>query len=89
MELWIWSAWHSRHSILFWIYYLKNEAVADNLPMQLCVNRIKNRIVSKINTDYRLALLAPEITKLLQSTKKDADKDKDGEDVQKFFLKLF
>ena len=67
------------------MYYLKNEAVADNLPMQLCVNRIKNRIVSKINTDYRLALLAPETTKLLQSTKKDADQTKSEKMCKSFF----
>ena len=53
--------------------------------MQLCVNRIKNRIVSKINTDYRLALLAPGTTKLLQSTKKDADQTKTEKMCKSFF----
>ena len=32
---------------------------------------------------YKLELLAPETMKLLESTKKDTDKDKDGEDVPK------
>ena len=32
---------------------------------------------------YKLELLAPETMKLLESTKKDTDKYKDGEDVPK------
>ena len=39
------------------------------------MNRIKNRIVFKIKTGYKLELLG--------STKKDVDKDKDGENVPK------
>ena len=37
----------------------------------------------KINTRYKLELLSPETMKLLGSTKKDVDKDKDGEDAPK------
>ena len=47
------------------------------------MNKIKNRIVFKIKTRYKLELLSPETTKLLGSTKKDADQDKDGENVSK------
>ena len=36
-----------------------------------------------LKTDYKLELSSPETVKLLGSTKKDADKDKDGEDVPK------
>ena len=47
------------------------------------MNRIKNRIVFKIKTGHKLELLTPEKMKLLGSTKKDVDKDKDGENVPK------
>ena len=36
-----------------------------------------------MNTGYKLERLSPETMKLLGSTKKDVDKDKDGEDVPK------
>ena len=51
--------------------------------MQIYPNKIKNRIVFKINTVYKLELLSPEIMKLLGSTKKDVHQDKDGEDKPK------
>ena len=44
---------------------------------------MKNRIVFKLKTGYKLELLSAETMKLLRSTKKDVDKDKDGEDVRK------
>ena len=47
------------------------------------MNRIKNRIVFKIKTGHKLELLTSETMKLLGSTKKDVDKDKDGENVPK------
>ena len=37
----------------------------------------------KIKTGYKLELLTPKIMRLLGSTKKDVDKDKDGENVPK------
>ena len=40
-------------------------------------------IVFKIKTGYKLELLTPETMKLLGSTKKDVDKDKNGENVPK------
>ena len=48
------------------------------------MDRIKNRIVFKIKTGYKLELLTPETMKLLGSTKKDVDKDKNGENVPKW-----
>ena len=57
--------------------------MAENPPIQIYPNKIKNRIVFKIKTGYKLELLSPETMKLLGSTKKDVDKDKDGEDVPK------
>ena len=54
-----------------------------NPPVQIYPNKIKNRIVFKINTGYKLELLTHETMKLLGSTKKDVDKDKNGETVPK------
>ena len=57
--------------------------MTENPPVQIYPNKIKNRIVFKIKTGYKLELLTPETMKLLGSTKKDVDKDKDGENVPK------
>ena len=62
----------------------KHETLSGNPPVQIYPNKIKNRIVFKIKTDYKLELLTPETMRLLESTKKDVDKDKDGENVPKF-----
>ena len=61
----------------------KHETLTENPPVQIYVNKIKNRIVFKIKTSYKLELLTPETMKLLGSTKKDVDKDKNGENVPK------
>ena len=60
-----------------------HEALTENRPIQIYPNKIRNRIVFKVKTVYKLELLSPQKMKLLGSTKKDADKDKDGEDVPK------
>ena len=57
--------------------------MAENPPIQIYPNKIKNRIVFKVKTGYKLQFLSLETMKLLESTKKDVDKDKDGEDVPK------
>ena len=57
--------------------------MTENLPVGIYPNKIKNRIVFKIKTGYKLELISPEIMKLLGSAKKDVDKNKDGEDVPK------
>ena len=61
----------------------KHETLTENPPVQIYPNKIKNRIVFKINVGYKLELLSPETMKLLGRTKKDVDQDKDGEDVPK------
>ena len=38
----------------------KHEAIADNPPVQIYVNKIKNKIVFKIKTEYKLELLTEE-----------------------------
>ena len=43
--------------------------------MQTYVDKIKNRIVFKIKTGYKLELLSSETMKILGSKNKDVDKD--------------
>ena len=43
------------------------------------MNKIKNRIIFKIKTGYKLELLSEETMQLLGSSKKDIGKNKDGE----------
>ena len=61
----------------------KHETLTGNPPIQIYPNKIKNKIVFKIKTGYKLELLSPETMKLIGNTKKDVDKDKDVEDVPK------
>ena len=61
----------------------KHETSTENPPVEIYSNKIKNRIVFKIKTGYKLELLTPETMKLLGSTKKDVDKDKDRKTVPK------
>ena len=61
----------------------KHETLTENPPVQIYPNKIENRIVLKIETGYKLELLSSEMMKLLGSTKKDVDQNKDGEDVPK------
>ena len=59
----------------------KHETIADNPPIKIYVSKIKNRIVFKIKTGCKLELLTKETMQLLGSSKKDIDKNKDGEIV--------
>ena len=61
----------------------KHETLTENPPVQIYPNKIKNRIVFKIKTGYKLGLLTLGTMILLGSTKKDVNKDKDGENVPK------
>ena len=60
-----------------------NETKTYNVPVQIYVKKIENRVVFKIKTGYELELLSPETMRLLGGTKKDADQEKDGEDAPK------
>ena len=64
----------------------KPESLTDNPPVQTYPNKIKNRIVFKIKTGYKLELLTPETMKLLGSAKKDVDANKNSENVPKLEL---
>ena len=59
----------------------KHGTIADNRPVQIYVNKIKNRIVFKIKTGCKLESLTEETMPLLGSSKKFIDKNKDGEIV--------
>ena len=61
----------------------KQETLTENSPVRIYPNKIKNRIVFKIKTGYKLQLLSPETMKLLGNTKKVIDQDEDGENVPK------
>ena len=56
----------------------KHETLTENPPIQIYPNKIKNRIVFKIKTGYKLELLTPETMKLL-----GVDSDKNSENVPK------
>ena len=60
----------------------KHETLTENLPLQIYPNTIKSRIAFKIRTGYKLELLTPEQMRLLGSSKKNVDKDKDGKTYQ-------
>ena len=61
----------------------KHETLTENPPIQIYPNKIKNRIVFTIKTNYKLELLTPETMSLLGSTNKDVDSDKNSENVPK------
>ena len=61
----------------------KHEILTKNPPVQIYPNKIKNKIVFKIKTGYKLELLTPEAMKLLPITKKDVNSDKNSENVPK------
>ena len=68
--------WFSDIQDYFEYIIKKHETIVDNHLIQ-----IYTRNVFKIKTGYKLEVLSPEIMKLLGSTKKDVNKNKDWEDV--------
>ena len=68
----------------------KQKTLTENAPVQIYPNKIKNRIVFKMKTEYKLELLTPETMKMLGSTNKDIDKIKmeklyQNQNLLKFF----
>ena len=61
----------------------KHETLTDNPPIKIYSNKIKNKIVFKIKTGYKLELLTPETMKLLGSTTNVVDNDKNSENLPK------
>ena len=54
----------------------KQETLTEDPPIEIYPNKIKDRIVFKIKTSYKLELLTPETMISLGSAKKVVDKDK-------------
>ena len=52
---------------------LQTSKTTENFPVQIYPNKIKNSIVFKVKTGYKLELLSSEMMRLLGSTKKDVD----------------
>ena len=48
----------------------KHKTLTNNLQIKICINKIKNRITFKFKTEHQLELLKPELTKLLENTKR-------------------
>ena len=63
---------YSVSDIQYYFEYImkKHETIADNPPIQIYVNKIKNRIVFKMKTGYKLELLTEETMQLLGTSKK-------------------
>ena len=59
----------------------KHETLTENPQIQIYTNKIENRIVFKIKAGYKLELLTSGTMKLLGSTKKVVDQNKNGENV--------
>ena len=67
--------------IILSISLKKGEAVSDDSPIRIYINKIKNRIKFRIKTEYYLELLMTETMKSLGSTKSKITKDKNGENI--------
>ena len=61
----------------------KHETLTENPLIQIYPNKIKKRIAFKIKTGYKLELLTLETMRLLRSTKRDVDADKNSENAPK------
>ena len=59
----------------------KHETIPNTEPILIYANKIRNRIVCKIKTGYKLELLSIETMKLLGSTRDTIDADKNSENV--------
>ena len=42
------------------MYHQKQEALADNLPIEIYINKTENSITSKMRSGYYLEFLSPE-----------------------------
>ena len=64
----------------------KHETVDQTSQITIYQNKIKNKVVLKIKTGYKLELLSKETMRLLGSTKNVIDSDKNSELVPKLEL---
>ena len=61
----------------------KHGTITGNTPVLFYVNKIKNRIIFKVKSGYKLELLSKETMQLLENSSNTIDSDKDGELVPK------
>ena len=70
---------YSISDIQYYFEYIIKKHEIDNPAVEIYVDKIKNAIVFKIKTGYKLELLSKETVQFLGSSKKDIDKNKDSE----------
>ena len=85
MESWIWIArWFLfcvRYSRLLEYTIKKHETLTAIPPIHVYINRMKNKLVFKMEDGYKLELQMPDARKLFDSKKKLIDETKNGENV--------
>ena len=59
-----------------------HETLTDKSPIQIHTNKIQNRVIFNIKSEYYLELLMPKTMKLPGSTEQIINKDKMGDNVQ-------
>ena len=69
--------------IILNLLFKKHDTLTENPPIQIYPNKIKDRIVFKIKTGYKLELLTPETMKFLGSTKNDVNSDENSANIPK------
>ena len=67
----------------FEFIFKKHEMLTEDPPVEIYPNKFKKGIVFKITTGYKLELLTLEIMRLLGSTKKVVDQEKNEANVPK------
>ena len=71
-------------------YVLKKHGEDIDKPsIQIYVNKIENRVTFKIRNGYSLELLTPMTMKLLGSTKRKINKDKNGKNIPRLKITEF
>ena len=61
------------------MYHQKNETISNISPILIYENKIKNRIIFKIKSGYKLEFLSKETMALLESSISTINSNKNGE----------
>ena len=63
---------YSVSDIQYYFEYIikKHETIANNPPVQIYVNKLKNRIIFKIKTGYKIELLSKKNNAIIRKLKK-------------------
>ena len=78
--------YHILYQIFKIILHISLKSMEERLvvcqpSIRIYINKIENRIMFKINTEYYHKLLMPEMMKLLESNKSQITRDEHGENV--------